>query len=326
MKHQRRSLIVGAALVVTVLAACSSGGNESETPVVTTEAETPRATIALVTHQTPGDTFWDLVRRGAEAAAAKDNIELRYSHDPDAADQANLVRSAISDKVAGIAVTLAVPQVMAPAVQAAVAAEIPVVAVNSGIADWKAMGVMEFFGQDEMIAGQAAGERFAREGAQNVLCVIHEPGHVGLEARCAGVAKGFTGQTQKLYVQGVDRLTVRKAVIAKLQQDFGIDRILTLGAPMALAALEAVGEANSYAKIATFDTNAGVVDAIKNGMVEWAVDQQPFLQGYLAVDSLWLYLTNKNVIGGGQSTLTGPSFVDETNIDSVADLAQAGTR
>jgi simple sugar transport system substrate-binding protein len=326
MKHQRRSLIVEATFVVTVLAACSSGGNESETPAATTEAAPPRQTIALVTHQAPGDTFWDLVRRGAEAAAAKDNIELRYAHDPDAADQANLVRSAISDKVAGIAVTLAVPPVMAPAVQAAVAAEIPVVAVNSGIADWKAMGVLEYFGQDEMIAGQAAGERFTRQGAQNVLCVIHEPGHVGLEARCAGVAKAFTGQTQKLYVHGVDRLTVRKAVIAKLQQDFGIDRILTLGAPMALAALEAVGEANSYAKIATFDTNAGVVEAIKNGMVEWAIDQQPFLQGYLAVDSLWLYLTNKNVIGGGQATLTGPSFVDETNIDSVADLAEAGTR
>jgi len=311
---------------VMALAACSSGGKESEAPPATTEAEKPRTAIAFVTHQVPGDTFWDLVRRGAEAAAAKDNIDLRYSHDPDAGDQANLVLSAIDEKVAGIAVTLAVPPVMSPAVQAAVAAEIPVVAVNSGIADWKAMGVLEYFGQDEMIAGQAAGERLTQEGAKNAVCVIHEPGHVGLEARCAGVERGFTGQTQKLYVDGVDRPTVKRAVLAKLQQDFSIDRVLTLGAPMALAALEAVGEANSYAKVSTFDTNAGVVDAIKNGMVDWAIDQQPFLQGYLAVDSLWLYLTNKNVIGGGQPTLTGPSFVDESNIDSVADLAEAGTR
>ncbi|MDT5185926.1 MAG: simple sugar transport system substrate-binding protein, partial [Mycobacterium sp.] len=201
-----------------------------------------------------------------------------------------------------------------------------VVAVNSGIADWKAMGVVEYFGQDETIAGQAAGERFTHEGAQNTLCVIHEPGHVGLEARCDGLARGFKGQTQKLYVDSVDRATVKRAVIAKLQQDFSIDRILTLGAPMALAALEAVADSNSYARVATFDTNEGVVDAIKNGMIEWAIDQQPFLQGYLAVDSLWLYFTNKNVIGGGQPTLTGPSFVDETNINSVADLAEAGTR
>ena len=60
--------------------------------------------------------------------------------------------------------------------------------------------------------------------------------------------------------------------------------------------------------------------------MEWAIDQQPFLQGYMAVEALWLYRTNKNVLGGGQASLTGPSFVDETNIDSVAELAEAGTR
>jgi simple sugar transport system substrate-binding protein len=320
--------IVCAALLVAALAACTRGGGAGDTTTSPTDdgQATPRTTIAFVTHQAPGDTFWDLVRRGAEAAAANVDVDLQYSHDPDAADQANLVRSAVTNKVAGIAVTLAVPETMAPAVRAATTAEIPVVAVNSGIADWKAMGVLAYFGQDETIAGRAAGERFTREGAQNALCVIHEPGHVALEARCAGAAEGFKGQTQTLYVDGIDRPTVKAAVMAKLQQDFGIDRILTLGAQVALATLEAVAEANSYARVATFDTNAAVVDAIKNGLIDWAVDQQPFLQGYLAVDSLWLYLTNKNVIGGGHPTLTGPSFVDESNINSVADLAEAGTR
>jgi simple sugar transport system substrate-binding protein len=321
----RMSIAYVLAVPIIAVAACSGGG----TPTTTSSAPrggAQRATVALITHQAPGDTFWDLVRRGAEAAAAKDNIELQYSHDPDAAAQANLVRSAVSGKVAGIAVTLATPGAMAPAVQTAIAAGIPVVALNSGIADWKALGVMEYFGQDETIAGQAAGERFRREGAQNVLCVIHERGNIALEERCDGLAKGFTGRTQKLYVDGVDKATAKSAIMAKLQQDFGIDRILTLGAPIALAAREAVAEANSYARVATFDTNADVVDAIKKGLIEWAIDQQPYLQGYLAVDSLWLYFTNKNVIGGGQPTLTGPSFVDETNIQSVADLAEAGTR
>ena len=69
-----------------------------------------------------------------------------------------------------------------------------------------------------------------------------------------------------------------------------------------------------------------LVDAIKNGKVQWAVDQQPFLQGYLAIDSLWLFKNNKNLIGGGQPTLTGPSFIDQGNIDAVAALAKAGTR
>jgi simple sugar transport system substrate-binding protein len=323
----RKSFAYIFSALMLAVAACSGG----ERTATTTTSSAPnggthRGTVALITHQAPGDTFWDLVRRGAEAAAAKDNLDLQYSHDPDAAAQANLVRAAVSAQVAGIAVTLAEPAAMGPAVQTAVAAGIPVVAVNSGIADWKALALMEYFGQDETIAGQAAGERFTHEGAQNALCVIHEPGHVGLEARCDGLARVFTGKTQKLYVDGVDSATVKRAITAKLQEDFSFDRILTLGAPMALAALEAVAEMNSYAKVATFDTNAGVVDAIKNGRIEWAIDQQPFLQGYLAVDSLWLYFTNKNVIGGGQPTLTGPAFVDETNIDSVADLAEAGTR
>ena len=178
-------------LVVLMFAVAACSGGEQGATTTTSSATnggTPRATIALITHQAPGDTFWDLVRRGAEAAAAQGNIDLQYASDPDPAGQAKLVRSAISGKVAGIAVTLADPAVMAPAVRTAIAAGIPVVAVNTGIADWKALGVMEYFGQDETIAGQAAGERFTHEGARDVLCVIHQPGHVGLEARCDGLA------------------------------------------------------------------------------------------------------------------------------------------
>jgi simple sugar transport system substrate-binding protein len=59
---------------------------------------------------------------------------------------------------------------------------------------------------------------------------------------------------------------------------------------------------------------------------KWAIDQQPFLQGYLAVDSLWLYLNNRNTTGGGTPVLTGPAFVDDTNIDSIAKYAANGTR
>ena len=157
--------------VLMVAVAACSGGERGATPTTSSahDAGAPRATVALITHQAPGDTFWDLVRRGAEAAAAKDDFDLQYSHDPDAAAQANLVRSAVSGKVAGIAVTLADPAVMAPAVQSAVAAGIPVVAVNSGIADWKALGVMEYFGQDETIAGQAAGDA-SRTKARRTRC------------------------------------------------------------------------------------------------------------------------------------------------------------
>ena len=84
--------------------------------------------------------------------------------------------------------------------------------------------------------------------------------------------------------------------------------------------------AGSRAVVDTFDTNAELVSAIKNGDIGWAIDQQPFLQGYLAIDSLWLYINNRNTIGGGTPVLTGPAFIDSGNIDSIAKYAANGTR
>nr|WP_296780608.1 substrate-binding domain-containing protein [Rhodococcus sp. (in: high G+C Gram-positive bacteria)] len=321
------SVLAAAALLAT---ACSSSGGapeSSDTGSNAGTADTPRATIAMITHEVPGDTFWDLIRKGAEAAAAKDNIELRYSSDPEAPNQANLVQTAIDSDVDGIAVTLAKPDAMAPSVAAANAADIPVVAFNSGYDNWKEQGITQYFGQDETLAGVTAGERLTADGAKKVLCVIQEQGQVALESRCAGVIKGFTGgSTEILNVNSKDMPSVEATITAKLQQDPSIDHVMALGAPIALTAIQSRANAGSDATIVTFDTNAALVDAVKAGDVEWAIDQQPYLQGYLAVDSLWLYINNRNIIGGGTPVLTGPSFIDQSNIDSVADLAKAGTR
>jgi simple sugar transport system substrate-binding protein len=328
MRFSRLAAIAAASVLVVGIASCSStGGKPRDTGggMGGGTADTPRVTIAMITHEVPGDSFWDLIRKGAETAAKKDNIELRYSNDPEAPNQANLVQTAVDSGVKGIAVTLAKPDAMRAAIQSAESKGIPVVAFNSGLKDWQAMGVKEYFGQDEFIAGQAAGDRLNKDGVKKTLCVIQEQGHVGLEARCAGVKANFPA-TENLNVNGKDMPSVESTITAKLQQDPSIDSILTLGAPFALTAVQSVRNAGSSAKVETFDTNAALVKAIKSGDVQWAVDQQPFLQGYLAVDSLWLYLNNGNVIGGGQPTLTGPSFIDKSNIDAVATYAENGTR
>jgi simple sugar transport system substrate-binding protein len=328
MRFSRLVAIAGASVLVVGIASCSSTGGkpqESGGGMAGGTADTPRATIAMITHEVPGDSFWDLIRKGAETAAKKDNIELRYSNDPEAPNQANLVQTAIDSGVKGIAVTLAKPEAMRAAVQGAEAKGIPVVAFNSGLKDWQAMGVKEYFGQDEYIAGQAAGDRLKKDGAKKAICVIQEQGHTGLESRCAGVKNTFPA-TEILNVNGKDMPSVESTMTAKLQQDPGVDSVLTLGAPFALTAVQSVKNAGSSAKVETFDTNAALVEAIQSGDVQWAVDQQPFLQGYLAVDSLWLYLNNGNIIGGGQPTLTGPAFIDKSNIDSVAEYAKGGTR
>src|SRR5690349_10918491 len=204
MRFSRVAAIAGASVLVLGIASCSStGGKPRDTGggMGAGQANTPRATVAMITHEVPGDSFWDLIRKGAQAAADKDNIELRYSNDPEAPNQANLVQTAIDSGVDGIALTLAKPDAMRAAVAAAEAKGIPVVAFNAGGDAWKAMGVKEFFGQDEFIAGQAAGDRLKQDGAKKALCVIQEQGHVGLESRCAGVKDRFPA-TENLNVNG----------------------------------------------------------------------------------------------------------------------------
>lgn len=139
--------------------------------------------------------------------------------------------------------------------------------------------------------------------------------------------KAFGGQTDNLYVDGTDMDAVTGSIAAKLRQDPTIDEVVTLGAQFALAAVDSVDEADSKAQVATFDLNKDLVKAVKSGDVQFAVDQQPYLQGYLAVDALWLYRTNGNISGGGvEPVLTGPAFVTRKNIAGIAEFAANGTR
>jgi simple sugar transport system substrate-binding protein len=325
-------VVAMAAAVALTLAGCSSssGGKkaeESASGASAGKASTPQMTVALVTHQSPGDTFWDIVRKGAEAAAAKDNVKLVYSADPSAGGQANLVQNAIDQKVDGIAVTLAKPDALKDVISKATAAKIPVVGLNSGVSEWKKLGLMEFFGQDETVAGEALGNKLNSLGAKKAVCVIQEQGNIGLTQRCDGVKKTFSGSIENLYVNGTDMPSVKSTITAKLKQDSSIDHVVTLGAPIALTAAQSVSESGSKAKIDTFDLNKDLTGAISKGTVELAVDQQPYLQGYLAIDSLWLYKNNGNYMGGGeQPVLTGPAFVDKSNVDAVAAFAAKGTR
>ncbi|MFM9699980.1 sugar ABC transporter substrate-binding protein [Streptomyces europaeiscabiei] len=332
-RHHRAATLAAVAITGALLAtgcSSSSGGKKSEeggAAASAGKADTPRMTVAMITHAAPGDTFWDLIRKGAQAAAAKDNIKLVYSSDPSAGNQANLVQNAIDQKVDGIALTAAKPDAMKDAVAKATAAGIPVVGFNSGLDDWKDLGMLEYFGQDENIAGQAFGERLNDSSAKHALCVIQEQGQVALEARCAGLKKGFSGKTDILYVNGTDMPSVKSTITAKLKQDSSIDRVVTLGAPIALTAVQSVSDASSKAKIATFDLNKDLVKAVQDNTIEFAVDQQPYLQGYLAVDGLWLYKNNGNFSGGGTApVLTGPAFITKDNADTVAEFAAKGTR
>ncbi|GAA0307929.1 substrate-binding domain-containing protein [Kineococcus aurantiacus] len=333
MKKTRAGLRTAALLAVAALglASCSSSGGAQDSGDSDSggqAASTPKYKITLVTHASAGDTFWDIVRKGAEAAAKKDNIELQYVNNDNASQQATLIQNAVDAKVDGIAVTMPNVGPLTSAIANAQAAKIPVIGLNAGYNDWKEQKLIGYFGQDESIAGQAGGQRLAQEGAKKVLCVIQTQGQSQLEDRCKAITTGLgsAGSVENIYVNGTDAAATQSTITAKLQQDQSIDHVITLGAPIALIAVDSIKEAGSSAKLATFDTNGELVAAVKDGSVEWAIDQQPYLQGYEAVDSLWLYLTNANTIGGGEAVLTGPAFIDSSNIDAVSEYAKAGTR
>ncbi|WP_055495813.1 sugar ABC transporter substrate-binding protein [Streptomyces sp. TP-A0356] len=315
------------------LAGCSStGGKRAEDARNAAAAQgraavdTPRWTFAMITHSGDGDTFWDIVQSGAKQAAVKDNINFLYSHDANAQQQAQLVDAAVDKKVDGIIVTLAKPDALKASVARAEKAGIPVITVNSGSEVSKQFGALTHVGQDESVAGEAVGDELDRRGRKKVICVLHEQGNVGHEQRCAGLKKTFHGEVRNLYVNGTNMPDVQSAVEAGLQADKSIDAVVTLGAPYADTAVKARQEAGSSAEIDTFDLNAKVASELKAGTLGFAVDQQPYLQGYQAVDLLWLYKYNSDVLGGGKPVLTGPQIVTKDQAAALEEYTKRGTR
>jgi simple sugar transport system substrate-binding protein len=282
--------------------------------------------VAVVTHGSAGDAFWDVVQNGAEAAGEDLGVSVDYQSDGDPQRQSQLIDAAVNQDVDGIVVSMANPDALQDSIGAAVSAGIPVVTINSGGERSAEFGAIGHVGQDETIAGRGAGQRLAEDGARNVLCVVHEAGNIGLEQRCAGAAEGLGLPLTPLQVDINDLQTAQSTITSQLQSDTSIDGVLTLNSAVAAVAVAAVGDAGSEARVATFDLNQDVITGIQDGGISFAVDQQQYEQGYLPVVMLKLYAENLNTVGGGQPVLTGPGIVDAENVDEIADLASAGTR
>jgi simple sugar transport system substrate-binding protein len=283
-------------------------------------------TFAVVTHASAGDAFWDVVQNGAEAAAEDLGIEVTYQGSGEPDEQAQLIEAAVSDEVDGIVVSLANPDAMREPLASAEEAGIPVITINSGENESASLGALTHVGQTETVAGQGAGEQLAEAGVTNLICVIHEPGNIGLEQRCEGATEGLGGTVENLQVDINDVAGAQNTIQSSLQADPSINGVLALNPAIGVAAVEAVAGAGSEAQIATFDLSGDVVSAIEDGSILFAVDQQQYLQGYVPIVLLKLYQENNNIMGGGRPVLTGPGFVTQENAATVADLAEAGTR
>lgn len=312
-----------AAVAGLLLSACSGTGQETEG---STDTATSDLTYAVITHAGPGDAFWDRVKSGAEQAGGDYGVEITYNSDPDPAKQSQLIDNAVAQEVDGIVVSMANPDGVQSSVQRAVDAGIPVVTINSGIERSAEFGAITHIGQSETVAGEAVGVELSEAGATNALCVIQEAGNVGLEERCKAAASTFSGTMANLQVDGTNDAEVKATIKSKLQADSTIDAVLTLGGQYAIDAVGAVEESGSTATVATFDLSDDVVSAISDGKILFAVDQQPYVQGFLGITAVHLRATNGNDVGGGQPVFSGPAFVTKDNAADVAKYAANGTR
>jgi simple sugar transport system substrate-binding protein len=161
--------------------------------------------------------------------------------------------------------------------------------------------------------------------------VNHEVGNLALDARCRGLGDGLGKAGGTIEVVGVtlaDPEDATQRIKGALARDAAADGLLTLGPGGAGPALAALRESGRLGRIAvgTFDLTPEVLAAVRDGQLLFAIDQQPYLQGYLAVVLLTKYLETKAMPGGGQIIRTGPTFVTREDAAEVIALAERGVR
>ena len=284
-------------------------------------------TFHMVTHSDDG-VFWSVVKKGAEDAAAAVGVDMVWSPSNNSGEkQAQDIEAAIAAGSNGLGVSLADPAAVESAVKAAVAAGIPVITINSGVDLYKELGALTHVGQTEIVAGNGAGERFNALGATKVLCARQEQSNVGLEQRCEGLTETFSGEVVSEFIGlDVDPGEQEATIAAMLAADPDIDAVLGTGPNVAVRAVAAGTTAGVDLFIGGFDISTDIIGAIEAGDIDFTVDQQQYVQGYLPIILLYLFNTNLNTVGGGLPILTGPGFVDTANVGEVQALVEAGTR
>ena len=313
------------AIAAVAVAACGDGE----------QASNARADmrIVFISHGQSSDPFWSVVVNGANDAAADLGVQVEYQAPSsfDLARMSQLIDAARDSRPSGLVVSIPDADALADSLRATVAAGLPVLSVNSGDDVWQSLGLLAHIGQAEYEAAFAGGHRLAEAGATKVLCVNHEVGNASLDLRCRGldVALREAGGTAIVIdVNPADQEGAQQRVIAALDADPDIDGILTLGPSGALPTAAALRSSGRLGMLlfATFDLEPDILRAVRDGDILFAIDQLPYMQGYLAVTLMVKYLETDAVPGGGQLIRTGPAFVTRETAENAIRLAEQGRR
>ena len=326
------ALTVLAALALVGCDGSGGRGPSSDRPVGSGPARSD-LTYVTVTHGTSADPFWSVVANGAAAAARDLGVRVSYQapNSFDMVAMSQLIDAAVVSRPEGLVVSVLDADALGPAIRAAVEAGVPVITINSGEDAFAALGALAHVGQPESEAGFQAGEQLAAAGAHRVLCVNHEVGNVALDQRCDGLRAAMVaagGTTSMLAVDLADPEDTRQRVAGALTADPAIDGVLTLGttgAGPALAASHELGRERDV-HLGTFDLSPSVLEAVRDGQILFAIDQQQYLQGYLPIVLLTLYLETGTIPGGGRPIATGPRFVTAATAERAIELSRRGLR
>ena len=323
MTRQMRYLALACLLLVT-------SGFGIANHAVAQDTESLR--FVVVSHGQASDPFWSVVQRGTDAAATDLGVTVEYQAPTtyNMVEMSQLIDAAVASSPDGLVVSIPDTEALTPAIQRAVEAGIPVISINSGSDVAADLGVLVHVGQTEYEAGYGDGERMAEAGVTNAICLIHEAGNAGLESRCQGFTDAMTeaGATVEQLVVDLNNPTeAQQRVEAALTADAEVNGIMALGPTGAMPALQAISNSgkSGAVQIATFDLSPEVLTAIQDGSMLFAIDQQQYMQGYLPIVMLKLYVTNANTIAN-PILMTGPGFVTAENVDQVIDLTADGTR
>jgi simple sugar transport system substrate-binding protein len=337
-------------LLLLVLAGCGGTTAVREDDIVVedaTERETPApeatpergqrlrlalARIAVISHGQASDPFWAIVKKGLEDAGEQTDVAVSYRA-PDTYDIAHmrrLIDEAISARLDGLVVSLPDVQGLRAPIRRAERAGIPVVSINSGSDRFRDLGIMAHVGQPEYRAGFEAGRRMAAAEVDEALCVNQEQGNAGLDQRCRGFAAGIRrggGRSTEVFVDIQDLDQARRR-IAQAVQDQHAEGVITLGTAAATPALEAadITVTGRRVKLATFDLSPEVLEAVRDRKLLFAVDQQPYLQGYLPIVMLAERARHLLMPPRGELIPTGPDFVTPATAAEVLELTRRGFR
>lgn len=295
-------------------------------------AQDEQLRFVVISHGQAADPFWSVVQNGASQAADDMGVSVEYQAPTtyDVVTMAQLIDAAVASDPDGIIVSIPDGAALTPSIQGALDAGIPVISINSGYETSVDLGLFTHVGQTEYDAGLGGGQRMSSEGTTHAICLIHEAGNAGLEDRCRGFEDGMAengGTVEQLVVDLNNPTEAQQRIEAALTANPDINGIMALGPAGSTASIAAVmnAGASENVKIATFDLSPQVIAGIEDGSVSFAIDQQQYLQGYLPVVFLTQYCLNGNTIAQ-DIVMTGPGYVDSSNVDQVKDLIDGGTR